>query len=394
MKVLLVCPNRRTIAQWAPFFQELAAQHDIAVDVLTSHIGPAQRRELTDSHYYPGAYQLNEIGAIFRKLSEKGHSAPLIFSPAIRRVIARVRPEIVYVLGESGYAASWQTTQVCRKYAPEANICVRQAQNIYRRWSPPFNFFERYNYRHVDCIFASGRQQAEVLAKKNYRGRIELMPLGVDTNVFHKRDAGKVRSELNLDVRFVIGYVGKLTRAKGIPVLLSAFRQMPGSAHLLIIGEGPLGGMVSGIATDPAVGERVSWIKGVAHTQLPQYFSAMDVMVLPSVRVSSSAVQRGVPIPWMEQFGRVLVEAMACETPVIGSSSGSIPSVVGEAGAIFAEGDAQELAAKLSMAMDDASWRRRCKEKGLMQVRETYAWSRIARRYAEVFAELTGGSSS
>ena len=373
MKVLLVCPNRRTIAQWAPFFQELGAQRDIAVDVLTSHISPAQRRQLTDSRYYPGDYQLNEIGAVFRKLSEKGHSAPLTFSPAIRRVVARVRPDVVYVLGESGYAASWQTTRVRRTHAPEAKICMRQAQNIYRRWPPPFNFFEQYNYRHVHCIFASGHQQAEVLAKKNYRGRIELVPLGVDTNVFYKRDAEKVRSELSLEDRFVIGYVGKLTRAKGIPVLLSAFRQMSESAHLLIIGDGPLGAMVSDIGTDPAVGGRVRWIEGVAHAQLPEYFS--------------------VPIPWMEQFGRVLVEAMACETPVIGSSSGSIPGVVGEAGAIFAAGDAEDLVAKLLMAMDDVSWRRRCKEEGLRQVKDRYDWSRIARRYAEVFSELTGGGS-
>ncbi len=392
MKILLVCPHRNTIELWAPLFQQLAALPDTDVRVLTSHMTPQRRQHLAASGYYSGDYQLTEIGAIFQKLSEKEHTAPLTFSPAINAVVRQAGAHIVYVVGEPGYISSWQTMRACRKHTPDARVCMRQAQNICRRWPPPFHSIEQYNYRHLACVFANGPQQVDVLRCKGYRGRTEMIPLGVDTGVFHKRDAAGLRSELGLEGRFIVGYVGKLTIAKGIPDLLGAFELMPDRAHLLLIGSGPLERTVREFAEKPGIGERVTWINRVSHTSLPEYFSAMDVMVLPSVRVGSSAVQPGLPIPWMEQFGRVLIEAMACETMVIGSSSGAIPEVIGEAGIVFDEGDPQDLANKLLMVIHDEEVRRRCAGKGLQQVREKYSWCRIARRYVEVFSELMDGA--
>lgn len=388
MKVLLVCPNRRTIPQWAPFFQGLSAQPDMSVHVLTSRMTPSRRRELEAGGYYPGEYKLTEIGAVFQKLSEKGHSAPLAFSSGLNAVVRELGPEVVYIVGEPGYFSSWQTLRACEKHAPDAKTCSRQAQNIFRQWPFPFSHFERYCLKRLNCIFANGRQQADVLARKGYRGRVELMPLGVDSNVFHRRDAETLRAELGVQDSFLVGYVGKLTEAKGIADLLAAFRQLPDAAQLLIVGTGKLGRMVSELADEPGVGDRAHWVKGVAHVELPGYLSAMDVLVLPSVEVHASAVQRGVPIPWREQFGRVLVEAMACGVPVVGSSSGLIPEVIGEAGATFRAGDAGDLAEKLTIAMNDDQWRERCAREGLEQVRAKYSWDRICRRYAEVFREL------
>ncbi len=388
MKVLLVCPNRRTIPQWAPFFEGLAAQSDMSVHVLTSRMIPSRRHELETGGYYPGEYEMTETGAVFQKLSEKGHSAPLVFASGLNAVVRELGPDVVYIIGEPGYFSSWQTVRACQRYAPDAKTCSRQAQNIYKQWPFPFSYFERYCLQRIDCVFANGRQQAEVLARKGYRGRVELMPLGVDSTVFHRHEPDALRVELGAQDAFLVGYVGKLTEAKGIADLLTAFRQLPETAQLLVVGTGELGRMVADLADEPGLEKRVHWIKGVAHTELPRYLSAMDTLVLPSVEVRSSAVQRGVPIPWREQFGRVLVEAMACQVPIVGSSSGLIPEVIGEAGATFREGDVGDLVAKLLLAMNNDQWRERCARDGLKQVKEKYSWHRICRRYAEVFREL------
>src|SRR5436305_9013059 len=95
----------------------------------------------------------------------------------------------------------------------------------------------------------------------------------------------------------------------------------------------------------------------------------MDVFVLPSLTRPN----------WKEQFGRVLVEAMACETPVIGSRSGEIPRVIGDAGLLFQEGNVQELAARVRRLLDDPTLYAQLAAQGRQRVLERYTQERIAR---------------
>ena len=88
-------------------------------------------------------------------------------------------------------------------------------------------------------------------------------------------------------------------------------------------------------------------IPSTAPENVGPILKSMDVLVLPS---------RSMPY-WKEQFGRVLVEAMACGVPVIGSDSGAIPAVIGDAGLVFPEGDDRALADRiLQLATDSTLW--------------------------------------
>jgi glycosyltransferase involved in cell wall biosynthesis len=104
---------------------------------------------------------------------------------------------------------------------------------------------------------------------------------------------------------------------------------------------------------------------------------AFDVMVLPS---------RSIPT-WREQFGRVLTEAMACGTPLIGSSCGAIPEVIGDAGLIVPEEDHLALAGALDRLAGDGRLRERLSERALARTREHFDPRANLERLVDLFRE-------
>jgi len=119
----------------------------------------------------------------------------------------------------------------------------------------------------------------------------------------------------------------------------------------------------------------VSFDPLIPSTQMPDFYAQLDCVVLPS---------RARP-NWKEQFGRVLVEAMACGVPVIGSDSGEIPNVVGDAGLIFPEENVDALAARLRELMNEASLRESLAAKGRARVLERYTQKRVAEETVKMY---------
>jgi len=91
---------------------------------------------------------------------------------------------------------------------------------------------------------------------------------------------------------------------------------------------------------------------------------------------------------WKEQFGRVIVEAMACGVPVIGSSSGAIPDVIGDAGLIVPEGDRAALAGALRGLMSDPDRRRDLAERGRARVLARYTQAQVAAQTVDVYRSM------
>jgi glycosyltransferase involved in cell wall biosynthesis len=91
---------------------------------------------------------------------------------------------------------------------------------------------------------------------------------------------------------------------------------------------------------------------------------------------------------WKEQFGRVLIEAMACKVPVIGSDSGAIPEVIGNAGLIFPEGDADALADRLRRLMASPALRLELATRGYARMRGLYTQERVAAQTAELYRQV------
>jgi glycosyltransferase involved in cell wall biosynthesis len=128
------------------------------------------------------------------------------------------------------------------------------------------------------------------------------------------------------------------------------------------------------------VSHRVSFDAQIPSSQMPAYYRQLDVLVLPS-RTRPN---------WKEQFGRVLVEAMACGVPVIGSDSGEIPHVIGDAGLIFPEGKADILRAHLSRLMGDPTLHADLARRGRERVLARFTQAQVAAQTYQVYRSVLG----
>jgi glycosyltransferase involved in cell wall biosynthesis len=143
----------------------------------------------------------------------------------------------------------------------------------------------------------------------------------------------------------------------------------------VVVGTGPYEEAARARAGRLGLAERIIWTGYVPHDEAPHYLSSVDVLVLPSETRPN----------WKEQFGRVIIEALACGTPLVGSDSGEIPYVLRHTGGglIFPEGKPEALAEQLRVMIIDPEMRGRLAEAGRRVVLRDYTDRALASRFAE-----------
>jgi glycosyltransferase involved in cell wall biosynthesis len=209
-----------------------------------------------------------------------------------------------------------------------------------------------------------------------------LPQVGVDPEEFRPGRDEALRVELGLGDSFVFGYAGRIVPEKGMLTLARVLAGMgEGDWKLLLVGPGEALPEMRRLLASCGLGGRVHHVDAVPHAELPRYYRCMDAFVL-----ASETTPR-----WKEQFGHVLLEAMAAGLPIVASSSGFIPKVVGDAGVIFEEGNERALASALTSVMDDEVLRARLVARGHAAVAERYSHDAIARRLYAVYREVLDG---
>jgi len=295
--------------------------------------------------------------------------------PGLARVLRQEQPDIVHVDEEPYNLATALATWQARRSG--ARSLFFTWQNLRRRYPPPFSLFERYVFRASASAIAGNTEAVEVLRAKGYGGPATVIPqFGVDPSLFSPPPPG-ARADRGTPT---IGYVARLAEEKGPRVLIQALAGLPGDWRLHVIGSGPLAGEARALVERAGLTPRVTWEASVPSTAMPDRMRAFDILVLPSLTRPN----------WKEQFGRALVEAMACEVTVVGSSSGEIPGVIGDAGVVVPEGDAAVLRAALAALVADPARRAALGRAGRQRVRARYTYQRIAEQTVAVYkAALT-----
>jgi glycosyltransferase involved in cell wall biosynthesis len=171
-----------------------------------------------------------------------------------------------------------------------------------------------------------------------------------------------------------------LVPEKGVDVLLRACAALPPALDwtLHLLGDGPERGRLADSARELSIDGRVRFLGRIPSAQTPQFYQTLDVLAVPSLSRPN----------WVEQFGRVLTEAMACGVPVIGSRSGEIPWVIGDAGRIFPEGDAGALASVLAELGGDPAQRAGLAAAGRARVLAHFTQAQIAAETAAVYRAM------
>jgi glycosyltransferase involved in cell wall biosynthesis len=302
----------------------------------------------------------------------------LHYYPKLRKIMREVRPEVVHIDEEPFNFATFQAMFLATQQ--KACSLFFTWQNLYRQYPPPFRQFELYNYRHTTMALAGNRDAAEVLKRKGYRGPVRIIPqFGFDTDIYRRSAPRPPRQSGD---PFTLGFIGRLIEAKGLPLIVEALTMLPEYCQAIFIGSGPMKSELEEQAARLGVADRVIFKPGVPTYEVPRELERFDVHVLPSLTRNN----------WKEQFGRTLAEAMSCETPVIGSSSGEIPYVIGDDGLVFAEGNAQELAACVRKLLDDPALYADLARRGRQRVLDNYTQEQIARQTYAVYQEMLAGS--
>jgi glycosyltransferase involved in cell wall biosynthesis len=296
----------------------------------------------------------------------------LHYYPRIERLIARLRPDIVHIDEEPYNLATWHSLRRAQRHG--AKTLFFSWQNLLRRYPFPFNWMEQQVLQRAEAAIVGNQDALAVWRAKGYARPIAVIPqFGVDPEIFSPGP-----SNASSQPPFVVGYAGRLVPEKGVDLLLRAVAQLPSAVQLHIRGSGPAAGSLQRLAHTLGVWERVRFDPLIPSMQMPEFLRQLSVLVLPS-RTRPN---------WKEQFGRVLVEAMACGVPVVGSTCGEIPHVIGEAGLIFPEGEVGALAARLTSLQREASLRVQLAQSGRARVLAHYTHRHIADQTLAVYQSL------
>jgi glycosyltransferase involved in cell wall biosynthesis len=237
-------------------------------------------------------------------------------------------------------------------------------------------------WRATDGLACISTESKRIFKSQGWKKPVEVMPLGTDVQAFCPGDERQLRSDLGLDQAFVVGYFGRLVPEKGVHVLIDAVARTSGEVVLLLdlyanFAPGSYADQLLWQASKLGIRDCIRTID-VPHADVPRYMRCCDTVVLPSLTTER----------WKEQFGRVLPEAMACEVPVIGTSSGNIPEMIGEAGIIVPEADSAALALAIVGLQRDPQRRVALGKAGRRRVIEQFSLESQARALERLAAQL------
>jgi len=304
---------------------------------------------------------------------------------ALAKVIGHFQPDIIHLQGEPETLSSVEVCLTRNVLCPQSKLISSSWANINLvRTGWPYKFAHLYNlcYRFVldnaQGATTYGKAAERILLENGFKGRVKTIPWGVDPRAFRRLEVAMLRSKIGLE-GFVVGYVGRLEWAKGVHNLIEAMSGLPVESCLLMVGEGPAKSEWMKLAQRLGVG--LVSVGAVSNQEIAKYLNCLDLLVLPSLTTKY----------WKEQFGKVLIEAMACEVPVIGSNSGEIPNVIADAGLVFVEGDSRDLRVKLELLVQNPDLCELLAKKGRSRVLERYSWESVAHETMDFYAELVNG---
>lgn len=297
------------------------------------------------------------------------------------RAVLRENWDLVHCWEEPYVFAGGQVAWWSR---PSTSFVFYTFQNIAKQYPVPFSTIERVCIEGCAGWTASGETVANVQSERGWGRRpFRVMPLGVDVDLFRPDPAAAhaVRARLgwNGEGPPVVGFLGRFIEAKGLGLLMRTLEEIGTPWRALWVGGGPMEPELRSWASRH--GDRVRIVGGITHDAVPAYLNAMDLLVAPSQTTRK----------WREQFGRMLIEAFACGVPVVGSDSGEIPYVIGDAGVIVGERDEAGWCRTLSELLESPARRAALAACGLERAHALYAWPIVARRHLDFFTELLDG---
>lgn len=324
-----------------------------------------------------------------RRVPGRSDLLPLTALPAVPVHARRLRADIAFhaqwqTVGASALARAltgWPHRIVCAAHGRE--LLFNPLSNL-PALGPGYDRMRRFLLGQVEALLPVSHYTAGLLETLGASSdRLHVVPNGTDPERFQPQDPAPLRQRLGLEDRALLLTVGRLVPRKGIDTVLRALpalaRRVPRLMYL-VAGTGPDRPRLERLARTLGVADRVRFLGQIPNEQLPQYYSAADVFVMPA---------REAP-PDVEGFGLVFLEANACGTPVIGARSGGIPDAIqhGTTGLLVPPSDAEALADAAARLLTDPERAERLGRQGRHRAQHEASWDHIAQRIHALLKEI------
>lgn len=292
------------------------------------------------------------------------------------KILRSFKPDVIYVEQGDNSWSYLQTIFCAKLFAHRARLAFFTWIN----WVPQVSFKYRLIWRWVERInrwFSAGaivgnHDALLLLRRKGFTQPITVLPqLGVETIDNQMIPAYKLDSfETDEQTRYV-AFIGRLVPEKGIYLLLEAMAELAPqfpSWRLLMVGRGPERDRFKEAIKQHRLTDRVVFKDSVSHHEVFSLLKSVDILALPSYDTPE----------WREQFGHIIIEAMVCGIPVIGSTGGEIQHVIADAGLIAEQNNLKSLIECLSKLMNNENLRKEIGKKGYERVMHHYTHEKIA----------------
>ena len=202
------------------------------------------------------------------------------------------------------------------------------------------------------------------------RSNLRVVPLGVDTSVFHPVDGARAPGA-------IVAVTSADTPLKGLGTLLRAVAKLgtEREVSLTVIGQPRPGAATRRLVGELSISDRVRFVGGIDHREMATLLGTAEVAVVPSL---------------YEGFSLPAVEAMACATPLVATTAGALPEVVGtdgEAAVLVAPGDVEQLVAAVGALLDHPERRAGMGRAGWRRVQQRFTWRAAAEGTVRCYRE-------
>lgn len=257
-----------------------------------------------------------------------------------------------------------------------------------QEWYPKQKALKEFALTNLDHILAIGGLSKEAVVVEGYpKEKVTVVPHGLDLKRFRpKKKDEKLAKRLGLKIDdFVILSVGRLVWEKGFYGLLLAAYELTKDQDLLnknlkflFVGAGPEKEDLIKLRDRLGLKKKVIFSQNLPYDSMAKVYNLANIFVLASIPTAT----------WQEQFGMVLIEAMACGLPVVSTRSGGIPETVGGEGILVTPNNWSELAEALRKLILDQKLRQGLSKKGREWVKKRFDRMIIAQRIEKIYQKV------
>ncbi len=294
---------------------------------------------------------------------------------ALVRLLTELRPDIVQVEGEAWWPLATRALRIADKLKIPAVLVSS------RSVPATLSFAERLrrgrSLRRARGFIGINRLALDLVRSEHPSVPHAVIPLhGVSVPI-----QGRPRG---VRPGFDIGFIGRLVPERGLDLLIRAAARLRGDWSLTVVGTGPAQQELELLAEKVGIGSRVRWLGGMPRNWLDSVWPTLDCVVLPA-----RSTQR-----WVEPVGQALLDAMAQGLPVVGTESGVLPEIIGDAGIVVAQDDPDVLGLALERLQTMPDEQARLGAAGRRRVMEEYVDDAIARKTLLFWRQVAGAGSS